>query len=64
MHTGKPYARSGFAKETLITPIARHPGESRDPVTFAQRTNARADECMEMQSHWAPDIASRFRDDD
>jgi len=24
-------------------PHGRHPGESRDPVTFAQRTNARAD---------------------
>jgi hypothetical protein len=34
----------------------RHPGESRDPVTFAQRT--------EVQSHWVPDIASRFRNDE
>jgi hypothetical protein len=30
--------------ERLINPIARHPGESRDPVTFAQRN--------EMQRRW------------
>ena len=41
------------AGESPSNPIARHPGESRDPVTFAQST--------EMQRHWVPDIASRLR---
>jgi len=44
------------AEEPLINPITRHPGESLDPVTFAQRT--------EVQRRWVPDIASRFRDDE
>ena len=40
-------------KEPLTNPITRHPGESRDPVTFAQ--------LAEMQKRWALDIASRLR---
>ena len=45
-----------LAKEPLINPITRHPGESRDPVTFARPA--------EMQRRWVPDIASQFRDDE
>ena len=47
-----PAAREGISDQLN----AGHPGESREPVTFVQRT--------EMQRHRVPDIASRFRDDE
>ncbi|HET7931790.1 MAG TPA: alginate lyase family protein [Rhodanobacteraceae bacterium] len=53
-----PFARhsGAYHREPLINPVPRHPGESRDPVTFPQG--------IETQSRWVPDIASRFRDDE
>ena len=50
--TSKTGASPGMTKGTFINPITRHPGESRDPATFA--------EPGEMQSRWVPDIASRL----
>ncbi len=43
-------------KETLINPNLRRSREGGNPVTFSQ--------LVEMQRHWIPDIASRFRDDE
>ncbi len=44
------------AGEPPINPNVRHPGESRDPVAFAQYA--------ELHRRWVPDTAARFRDDE
>ena len=53
--TGLTGSRSGMVRGTLIDPNLRRSREGGNPVTISQ--------LVEMQWHWIPDIASRFRDD-